>query len=340
MGVAEEVDRWLAVGGAELLDLTDRLAAESRLARSPHLRLVRMMELGKDEIDPIIGTGVGEDQIEPVELLRHRETAVGVEGDHADVLVIGVVPVFLEPRSAGFGELEVVEVELSVRLVVSQCRHHRDVTVQVLRLAEEMVLPVGMVGTGRHQIPGNQRECDALIEWQPVLEGEEVDHSLVDDLLVLDAVAAELAIGIGDEPEGGFRGERRRGAQEEGCAADRAARHPVVVAGSGKEPGQLDVMDESATAGGDGGAAGARAESGGGAVLDQALAVPLGLPADDHRGRRLVLQVGLDEETCRLGGEGCGGGDEDHRDQEDGGADGAHNASRSHLEHPICPVGR
>jgi hypothetical protein len=99
VGVPEEVDGGLTARGAERLHSLDDPADVRRVAGRPDPGQVRVVELGEDEVDLVIRRGVGEDAVEPVELLLDSVISIAVEPDEPDVAVVLVPPVLLEARA-------------------------------------------------------------------------------------------------------------------------------------------------------------------------------------------------------------------------------------------------
>ena len=142
VGVSEEMNRWLPGHGAELLDHADNLGAEERLTRRPDFRLVRVMELGEDEVDGIILRRIFENYSQPVDLRLNPVGGIGIEGDDPDILVVVVMPVLLVACGAVGGQLHVIEIILRIRLMISQGRNQRNMSIEQFCLGKEMVLPV------------------------------------------------------------------------------------------------------------------------------------------------------------------------------------------------------
>ena len=152
MGMTEEVNRWLAGQGAELLDHADHLAAEKGFARGPDLRLVWVVKLGKDEIDPVIDGSILQNQSEPVQLFLDAIAGIGIEGDDPDIAMIEIMPVLLVTSGTVGRQLQVIEVILCIRLMISQRRNQRHMPIEQFSLSKEVILPVRMIGSGRDQI--------------------------------------------------------------------------------------------------------------------------------------------------------------------------------------------
>ena len=201
MGVAEEMDARLAALFREILQPGHHLAGEVALSRRPQLALVRVVELGEDEVNVLQAAGRGEDSLEPGELVLAVVRAVGVEAHEADVAVVLVPPVLLVAGRAVVREVEILEIVGGVVFVVAEDRIDRHLREEVVRGVEEIVGPLAVVVAVVDEVTRDEHEGN-LVGGDPA---EVIEHALVDHLVEDAGVGiAPLHVAHRDKREIGF----------------------------------------------------------------------------------------------------------------------------------------
>ena len=309
VGVPEEVDARLAARRGEGLELADDLPGKVALARRPELGLMGVVELGEDEIDVVERTGRLEDPGQPIQLLGPVVGAVRIEAHEADVAIVLVPPMLLEPLRPVLGQVEILEVVGRIDLVVAEDRIQRYLREQVVGGGEEVVGPLPVAVAVDDEVAGNQHERDLI----GGLTVEVAEHPVVDDLVEDVGVAAALLhVAHRDEGEVGFRAVHGGCPEAVGQGRNGTARHAVEVG-----RGRVQAVDEHIVH-----RAAGRGRSDRRDAVAQILirppfedGVPFGRRFPHHAdGSRFgVLQVGFDVELPEAGQEGKAGGQEGQR---------------------------